>query len=151
REKWILITSLDDFSRFILYAALLKKESSWTHIASLQTVFLKYGLPFSYYVDSHAIFRFVKGRDELSYKNHLLTDQADPQWKQVLDDCGVKVIYALSPQAKGKIERPYQWIQDRLVRTCVRHNVTDIRQARPFLAQEIQRYNFRQRHSTTLE
>lgn len=151
QEKWCLITSIDDHSRFILYAELLRRESSWAHILALQTVFLKYGLPFSYYVDSHSIFRFVRGRDEMHYRHHLGTDEVDPQWKQVLDDCGVKVIYALSPQAKGKIERPYQWIQDRLVRTCVRDNTTDIRRARTFLQQEINRYNFRQVHSTTLE
>jgi len=38
----------------------------------------------------------------------------------------VKVIYALSPQAKGKVERPYRWIQDRLVKTCYRENIRDI-------------------------
>jgi len=32
---------------------------------------------------------------------------------------GVDVGYALSPQAKGKVERPYRWLQDRIVRTCV--------------------------------
>lgn len=151
REKWWLITSLDDFSRLILYAELLKSQTSWSHILALQSVFLKYGLPFSYYVDSHSIFRFVQGRDSIWRDHHKVTDQVDPQWKQVLADCGVKVIYALSPQAKGKIERPYQWLQDHLVRTCVRANTTDIRQARTFLRQEIQRYNFRQVHSTTLE
>lgn len=150
-EKWWLITSLDDFSRLILYAELLKSQTSWAHISALQSVFLKYGLPFSYYVDSHSIFRFVQGRDSIWRDHHKVTDQVDPQWKQVLADCGVKVIYALSPQAKGKIERPYQWLQDHLVRTCVRANTTDIRQARTFLRQEIQRYNFRQVHSTTLE
>jgi hypothetical protein len=31
---------------------------------------------------------------------------------------GVDVTYALSPQAKGKIERPYRWLQDRIVRIC---------------------------------
>jgi len=150
-EKWWLITSLDDFSRLILYAELLKNQTSWSHIVALQSVFLKYGLPFSYYVDSHSIFRFVQGRDSIWRDHRKVTDQVDPQWKQVLTDCGVKVIYALSPQAKGKIERPYQWLQDHLVRTCVRANTTDIRQARTFLRQEIQRYNFRQVHSTTLE
>jgi hypothetical protein len=75
-------------------------------------------------------------------EHHRLTDEVDPQWKQVLDDCGVKVTYALSPQAKGKIERPYRWIQDRLVRTCVRENVADIGPARTLLNREIQRYNF---------
>jgi hypothetical protein len=151
REKWWLITSLDDFSRLILYAELLKSQTSWAHISALQSVFLKYGLPFSYYVDSHSIFRFVQGRDSIWRDHHKVTDEVDPQWKQVLADCGVKIIYALSPQAKGKIERPYQWLQDHLVRTCVRANTTDIRQARTFLRREIERYNFRQVHSTTLE
>lgn len=151
REKWWLITSLDDFSRLILYAELLKSQTSWAHISALQSVFLKYGLPFSYYVDSHSIFRFVQGRDSIWRDHHKVTDEVDPQWKQVLADCEVKIIYALSPQAKGKIERPYQWLQDHLVRTCVRADTTDIRQARTFLRREIERYNFRQVHSTTLE
>lgn len=63
REKWWLITSLDDFSRFILYAVLLKKETSWAHILALQAVILKYGCPFKYYVAipirSSALFKAV--------------------------------------------------------------------------------------------
>ncbi|MDD5015349.1 MAG: hypothetical protein PHW73_09700 [Atribacterota bacterium] len=46
-----------------------------------------------------------------------------------MDECRVKEIYALSPQAKGKIERPYTWIQDRLVRTCYRENIRVIKEA----------------------
>src|SRR4030042_1746922 len=151
QEKWYLITSLDDYSRFMLYAILLKTETNWAHILALQTVILRYGLPYTYYVDSHSIFRFVRGRDSLWYKHHLLTDEATPQWKQVLDDCNVKVIYALSPQAKGKMERPYGWLQDRVVRTCVREDVTEIRHAQKVLNQEVHRYNYRQVHSTTQE
>ncbi len=151
QEKWYLITSLDDYSRFILYAALVRKETSWTHILALQTVILRYGLPYAYYVDSHSIFRFVQGRDSLWRKHHLLTDEATPQWKQVLDDCNVKVTYALSPQAKGKIERPYGWLQDHLIRTCVREDVADIKPAQQILGQEIHRYNHHQVHSTTQE
>jgi len=151
QEKWHLITSIDDFSRYMLYATLLKRETSWTHIDAAQTVFLKYGLPFSYYVDSHSIFRFVQGRDSLWRKHSKLTDDVDTQWKQVFNDCNVKVIYALSPQAKGKIERPYQWLQDHLVRTCVRDNVTLLSQAQRILNNEVHRYNYRQVHSTTGE
>ena len=81
---------------------------------ALEAVLLTYGFPLAYYVDSHSIFRFVQGRDSFWRNHYKLTDEADPQWKQVLDDCGVKLTYALSPQAKGKIERPYMWIQDRL-------------------------------------
>jgi hypothetical protein len=151
QEKWYLITSLDDYSRLILYAALVKKETTWAHILALQTVMLRYGFPYSYYVDCHSIFRFVQGRDSLWRKHHLLTDEATPQWKQVLDDCNVKVTYALSPQAKGKMERPYGWLQDRLVRICVREDISDIQPAQQVLRQEIHRYNYRQVHSTTQE
>jgi hypothetical protein len=151
QEKWYLITSLDDYSRLILYAALVKKETTWAHILALQTVLLRYGFPYAYYVDSHSIFRFVQGRDSLWRKYDLMTDEATPQWKQVLQDCNVKVIYALSPQAKGKMERPYGWLQDRLVRICVREDIADIKPAQQILRQEIHRYNYRQVHSTTQE
>ena len=151
KEKWHLITSLDDYSRFLLYAKLVKKQTSWTHIRALQSVILKYGFPYIYYVDSHSIFRFVQGRDSIWRKHYLLTDEVETQWKQVLNDCNVKVTYALSPQAKGKIERPYGWLQDRIVRTCVRDDINNIKQAQIVLNREIQRYNYRQVHSTTLE
>ena len=79
------------------------------------------------------------------------SNEANPQWKQVLDDCRVKVTYALSPQAKGKIERPYRWIQDRLVRTCYRENIRDIKEAQLILNNLVQKYNYRIVHSTTGE
>ena len=151
QEKWYLITSLDDHSRFILYAALIKKETSWTHIQALQTVILRYGLPLAYYVDSHSIFRFIRGRDSLWYQHHLQTDETTPQWKQVLQECNVKVIHSLSPQARGKIERPYGWLQDHLIRTCVREDVADIKPAQQILGQEVHQYNYHQVHSTTQE
>jgi hypothetical protein len=151
KEKWYLITSIDDFSRYILYAVLLKRETAWAHILALQTVIMRYGCPYKYYVDCHSIFRFVRCRDELWFTHHKLTDESTPQWKQVLFDCNIKVTYALSPQAKGKIERPYGWLQDRLIRTCIRENVADIKHAQKILNQELYRYNYRQSHSTTQE
>jgi hypothetical protein len=150
-DKWYLITSLDDFSRYILYAILVAKETSWEHILALEYVLLNYGVPLCYYVDSHSVFRFVQGRDSYWRNHYCLTDQISPQWKQVLDDCKIKVSYALSPQAKGKIERPYQWIQDRLVRTCAREGITDIRLAQLILNKLIHQYNYHWIHSTTGE
>ena len=61
--KWYLITSIDDYSRLILYAVLVERETAWEHILALEAVLLKYGFPLAYYVDSHSIFRFVQGRD----------------------------------------------------------------------------------------
>jgi len=122
-KRWYLITSLDDYSRLLLFAKLIEKETSWHHILALKEVFLAWRIPFSYYVDSHSIFRFVQGRDSLWRKHYRLTDEVDTQWKMVIDECRVKPIYALSPQARGKIERPYRWQQDRVVqRLCQRGN-----------------------------
>jgi len=150
-SKWYLVTSLDDYSRLILYTVLVERETTWTNIIALKIVILRYGIPYAYYVDSYSVYRFVQGRDS-NWRNHYkLTDEADPQWKQVLDDCGVKVKYALSPQAKGKIERPYRWIQDRLVRACYRKRISDIKQAQLVLNSLIQKYNYKWIHSTTGE
>ena len=61
------------------------------------------------------------------------------------------VIYALSPQAKGKVERPYRWMQDRIVRSCALNKVNSIDDGRTILREEIHRYNYLQVHSTTKE
>jgi len=58
---------------------------------------------------------------------------------------------SLSPQAKGKIERPYRWLQDRIVRTCALEHITTLTDARPILREEVHRYNYHQVHSTTHE
>ena len=150
-KKWYLITSLDDYSRLFLFAKLIDKETSWQHILALKEVFLTWGTPLSYYVDSHSIFRFVQGRDSLWRKHYLITDEADTQWKMVIDECRVKAIYALSPQARGKIERPYRWQQDRIVRGCAREGIKTIEEAEEVLEKEMTRYNYRQVHSTTGE
>jgi len=64
---------------------------------------------------------------------------------------GVCPYFIYPPQAKGKIERPYRWIQDRLVRACYRKKVSDIKQAQLVLNSLIQRYNYKWIHSTTGE
>ena len=150
-EKWHLVTSLDDYSRRLLYADFVARETSWNHIIALESVFLIYGLPLSYYVDNHCIFRFVQGRDSFWRQHYKVTDEAEPQWKQVRNGCQVKVIYALSAQARSKIERPYGWLHDRVVRICAREDVHTIDRARKILMREVNRYNNRPVHSMTGE
>ena len=129
----------------------MEKETRWAHIKALEIVWLQHGFPFQYYVDSHSIFRFVERRDSVWRKHYLKTDEADTQWKRILNECRVKPIYALSPQAKGKMERPYRWLQERTVRTCARENISPIEQVREVLSYERRRYNEQQVHSTTGE
>lgn len=153
KEKWALITSIDDYTRTLLYADFWKHESSFAHIYAAESVCLTHGVPLKYYADQHRIFRYVKDRDKHSpwVQYQKFTDDVDPQWKQVIKECGIEPVYALSPQAKGKVERPYEWLQDRVVRTCVREGVKTIEGGRVVLKEELRQYNHVRVHSTIQE
>lgn len=149
QEKWTLLTSIDDYSRMLLFADFVAEETSWAHIQAAQSLMKTFGLPLCYYVDNLRVFRFVQGRDSYWRKNVLETDDVITQWRQVLALLKVDVTYALSPQAKGKVERPYRWLQDRIVRTCALEHLSQLEEVRPILREEIHRYNYQQVHSTT--
>lgn len=150
-DKWTLITSIDDYSRMLLFADFFPAETTWAHIQATQAVIETFGLPLRYYVDSLRVFRFVQGRDSF-WRNHVLqTDDIETQWGKMMRLLGVDVAFALSPQAKGKVERPYRWLQDRIVRTCALERIALLEEARTVLHEELQRYNHHQVHSTTKE
>jgi hypothetical protein len=151
KEKWTLITSIDDYSRLLLFAGFFPAETTWAHIQATRTVIETFGLPLRYYVDSLRVFRFVQGRDSFWRKHVLQTDDVDTQWGKMMRMLGVDVIFALSPQAKGKIERPYRWMQDRIVRTCALEKIVELGEVRAVLEGEVVRYNQHQVHSTTGE
>ena len=95
-----------------------------------------FGIPHQYTVDYLRVFRFIQHRDSV-WKNLVLgTGDVNTQWRQVLALMHTNDIYALSPQAKGKIERPYRWLQDRIVRTCALEHVTSLVDARSVLHEE---------------
>jgi transposase len=133
QEKWSLITSIDDFSRMLLFADFVLKDTTWAHIQATQALMQSYGIPLCYYVDSLRVFRFVQGRDSVWRKHVLQTDDVDTQWSKMMRVLGVDVTYALSPQAKGKVERPYQWLQDRIVRTCALEKISAMEDVRAIL------------------
>lgn len=152
-KKLYLITTIDDYSRLLLYAELVEEENVWAHISALKSVFLQYGCPLKYYADQHAIFRYVKDRDKQRPWNVYtkFTDDVETQWKLVLKECNVNAIYALSPQAKGKVERPYRWLQDRIVRIAAKEHIDTIEGLRKILKELVFKYNHQWVHSTTKE
>lgn len=151
KEKWVLITTIDDYSRYLLLAEFVLEESAWDHIKALKKVILAYGSGGSYYTDNHAIFRFTKKMETIWRTPRKDVREVKTQWERTVKECGMSVIHALSPEAKGKIERPYRWLQDRIVRRCSKENVITIDEARLVLKEEVDRYNNHQVHSTTRE
>lgn len=150
-EKWSMITTIDDHSRKLLFGDLFLEETAWAHIKAIESVILECGYGLSYYADNHSIFRFICHRDSIWQNQVKGTDDVITQWRQVIEACGMNVIYALSAQAKGKVERPFRWLQDRIVRRCAKLGIKEINNAREILFDEMDRYNNRQVHSTTGE
>ena len=102
-------------------------------------------------MDNLRVFRFIQKRDSF-WRNHILeTNAVDSQWRQVMRLLKLGVTYALSPQAKDKIERPFRWLQDRIVRTCALEGISSFEDARVVLRAEVDRYNYHQVHSDTGE
>lgn len=150
-EKWSLITSLEDYSREMVFGDFVEHESTWAHIEAAQAVITTHGIPLRYYTDQLRIFRFVSHQRSFWMNQEKATDAVNPQWKAVMVGLGIENVYALSPEAKGKIERPYRWLQDRVVRTCALEKIATFQEARSVLKWEIEQYNTRRVHSTTKE
>ena len=75
----------------------------------------------------------MQGRDGFKPKHVLDTDEVETQWRKVMRLLGIDVSYALSSQAKGQVDRPFRWLQDRIVRTCIYENLSTKAEARSAL------------------
>jgi hypothetical protein len=150
-SKWRLITTIDDYSRMLVYADFHKEETTWAHIIALKSVVTTYGVGSNYYTDNHSIFRFIERQETYWKTPKVKAGDVKTQWERAVKECGMGTINAMSPEAKGKIERPYRWLQDRVVRACTKAGVMDMEGARDILASEVKRYNTKQVHSTTGE
>jgi hypothetical protein len=151
KEKWILIVSIDDYSRVILYADFVSKETTWAHINAAKELMTKYGIPLRYYVDQLRVFEYISHQNSVWQNQRAKTDEVLTQWKLVMKLLKVQVTHALSPQAKGKVERPFSWLQDRITRACAKEQISQIEAAREILQLELDRYHNRRVHSTTKE
>jgi transposase len=105
-----------------------------------QTI-LAYGLPVSVYVDRHTIFKAPSNAkltidDELEGKTLAYT-----QFSRAMQELSVGIIYAYSPQAKGRIERLWETLQDRLTLELRFAGIKSIKEANAFLPGFIKRFN----------
>jgi hypothetical protein len=111
-------------------------ESFHTYAQAAQGYFQQYGKPVVFYSDKHGIFRVNQPRP-------LGTTSGLTQFGRAMQELGVEIICANSPQAKGRIERANQTLQDRLVKELRLQGISDIDSANAFLSQFRQDYNHR--------
>lgn len=134
--KCVLMGYIDDasgkaFGRFYEY------EGTKPAMDSFMRYTQGYGLPLSIYLDRHTTYKSPKKEISGDDKESL------SQFERAMEELGVEVIHAYSPQAKGRIERLFGTLQDRLVKELRLKGVKSIDEANVFLETYLSEYNSR--------
>lgn len=102
RDEWCLIAAIDDATSDIPYGEFFHSEDTINCMTVLQKIIEKKGVPYALYVDQAGCL----GGGKRAHFN---------QFKRAAEELGICIIFAPSPEAKGRIERTWGTIQDRLI------------------------------------
>lgn len=108
-----LTAVIDDATGALLHGVFTVEEDAQSYLVCLRQILLEKGIPLALYMDRHGIFR--RNDDHWSLQEQLAGEQTPTQVGQALRELGIEPIFALSPQAKGRVERLFNTLQDRLV------------------------------------
>ena len=135
--KMVLMGLVDD-ARNRFYGRFYEYEGVYPAMNSLEGYIRLYGIPRSLYVDKHSTYKTVRNpsEDEL-----LRGAEAETQFERAAQDLGIRVIHAHSPQAKGRIERMFATLQDRLVKEMRLASISNLEQANGFLESYLPGFN----------
>jgi transposase len=110
--RMCLIGAIDDATNKLMGALFVQAESSWGYFTLFSKTFRQYGLPKSIYSDCHSVFWTDR---EPTIDEQMINRKPTTEVGRGLEELGVTLILAHSPQAKGRIERLWNTFQDRLV------------------------------------
>jgi transposase InsO family protein len=132
-----LLVAIDDASGEV-FLRFSSSENTTDVLRILQSYVQRYGIPQQFYTDHGSVYY---------NKHHCQTDVA-----RALTSLGVELIYAHSPQAKGRVERSNRTHQDRLIKALRRRNISKIDDASRYLEETyINEHNQRFAHSNGLD
>lgn len=129
-----LLVFIDDATSHITYARFAPAETTFAYFDGLRAHLAQYGRPLAFYSDRHSIFRINTKEAQ---------GAARTQFQRVLGALDIAHIAALSPQAKGRVERAYRTLQDRLVKALRLAGIDSLEAANTFLPGFVQRHNNR--------
>jgi transposase len=138
--RMALMGAVDDATGKIVYASFHQTETQNSYLVMLRAIATQYGIPASVYHDRHTILRSPK---EPTLEEQLRGQKPMSQVQRVMEGLGVEAIPAGSPQAKGRVERLWKTLQDRLVREMRAAGLSTIDEANAFLEDFIPRFNAR--------
>ena len=127
-----LIAFIDDATGRLQYARFAPAETSRAYLQGLRDYVARHGRPVAFYSDRHSIFT-----------KHDPENPAPTQFERAVRALGIAPILALSPQAKGRVERAFQTMQDRLVKALRLAGIDTLDAANALLPRFIAHYNAR--------
>lgn len=131
-EEPVLIAMIDDASSR-LYARFFPTESTRSHMALLEGYLRRYGCPVAIYADRASHFQCAEKR---TIADQLAGREAETQIGRALRELDIRYIGARSPQAKGRVERCFGTLQDRLVKELRLRGLSTIPAANDYLDQQ---------------
>ena len=104
--QFTLLLAVDDATGMVADALFCELENTHSYFSLLDGLIRRCGIPIALYADRHAVFKYTPPSEAAG---------APTQFSRAMDELGVQLIFAQSPQAKGRVERAAGTFQDRLV------------------------------------
>jgi hypothetical protein len=128
--RCVLLLFIDDASSRIIHAEFISVENTYFLLATAKSYLIKYGRPVAFYVDKDSIYKINR---QATIEEQLRDSQPMSQFSRAMEELGIEMIFAHSPQAKGRVERSFNTHQDRLVKELRLANISNIKNANIFL------------------
>ena len=133
--KLTLLIAVDDATSTVAQAVFRTGEDTRGYLVLLEGLIRQWGIPLALYSDRHAAFKYNARQKPVPVET--------TQFARVMRDLGIQQIFALSPQAKGRVERMLETFQDRLVTELRLAGASTIDQAKEVLQEFLPRFNAR--------
>lgn len=140
RGPWLTLVGAKDDATGYTWCKFVESETTWSYLELMRDIFLSHGLPLSLYSDRHSIFHPLR---EPTIEEQLKDSPPLTQFGRAMNELGIGIIKAWSPQAKGRIERLWGVLQDRLVVELRLKKANTMQQANEFLKSFLPEYNSR--------
>ena len=133
--RFALLLAVDDATGAVVHALFGAVEDARGYFLLMEEVLRRSGIPLALYNDRHAVFR--------ASAQQRAGGEASTQFARAMAELGVRLIFARSPQAKGRVERMAGTFQDRLVTELRLASATTIGEAQAVLERFLPRFNAR--------
>ena len=132
--QFTLLLAVDDATGVVADALFGELENTRSYLVLMQGLIRHSGIPLALYADRHAVFKHTPSPE---------TAAAPTQFSRAMDELGIQLIFARSPQANGRVERTAGTFQDRLVTELRLAGATTIDDANRVLEGFLPRFNTR--------